>query len=99
MKKIFNIIILIFFFVLRSLIFILSTSGYETHKFNEIISSKITKKNKGEIGEETIIRALYNIKNDKEKISRIFGINSEIMLLDPSNNNEILDPNLIKKSS
>ena len=46
MKKIFNIIILIFFFVLSSLIFILSTSGYETHKFNEIISSKITKKNK-----------------------------------------------------
>jgi hypothetical protein len=46
MKKILNIIILIFFFVLSSLIFILSTSGYETHKFNEIISSKITKKNK-----------------------------------------------------
>jgi hypothetical protein len=46
MRRIFLTIILILFFTLICLILILSTTGYETNKFNNIISNKISEKNK-----------------------------------------------------
>ena len=67
MKKIFLTIILTLFFALGFIIFILSTSGYETNKFNEIISSKISKNNKNISTSDSIKDFLREI-NEKSEV-------------------------------
>jgi len=46
MRKIFFTTSIILFFLLVSLIVVLSTIGFETDRFNKFISNKITEKNK-----------------------------------------------------
>ncbi len=46
MKKFFSYTILTFFFLLASIIFFLSTKGYETDRFNNIISNELKKNQK-----------------------------------------------------
>ena len=45
MKKIFFTTITILFILLLSIIFVLSTIGFETEKFNKFISDNVTEKN------------------------------------------------------
>lgn len=59
----------------------------------------IQKGNKGEVGETKIISFLFDNRNDKEIINRIFSLYSKIELINPSNNELITDKSLIKKSS
>ena len=72
MKKIFFATSLIILFTLTFLIIVLSTLGYETDKFNRIISEKINEKN-------------YNILLKLEKIRFKFDIKNLSLFLQTSN--------------
>ena len=61
--------------------------------------NKGNKGNKGEKGEIKIIDYLYDNRDDKDIINKIFGILSRIVLIDPFNNEIITDKNSINKSS
>ena len=63
MKKIFFITGIILFFLLVSLIVIFSTTGYETDKFNRIISEKINESNKKISLKLEKIKFKFDIKN------------------------------------
>ena len=63
MIKIFFITGIILFFLLVSLIVIFSTTGYETDKFNRIISEKINESNKKISLKLEKIKFKFDIKN------------------------------------
>ena len=63
MKKIFVSIISVIFFLIFIFIFILSTIGYETNKFNKIISDKINSNNKNISLRLKTIQFKFDIKN------------------------------------
>ena len=75
--------------------------NYNNTKFVKILGMKQTgkQKNKGEKGEINIIKYLFSIKENIQLINKIFGIKSIIKLIDPSNKQEIININMIKKSS
>ena len=73
-------------------------NGKEIAIIKEYSMDKKTKKNKGEIGEINTINYLYDNRDDKDIINKIFGIRSRIVLIDPSNNEIITDKNSINKS-
>jgi len=68
---------------------------------NKVTKNKGTKKkgNKGEKGEINIIKFLFNKKNDKDIIKKIFNIESRIILINPNTRKEIHSLNDINKSS
>ena len=63
MKRIFFILCLTIFLILMSVITILSTTGYETDKFNRIISEKINENNKKILLRLEKIRFKFDIQN------------------------------------
>ena len=63
MKNFFYLLCVIIFLILISVITILSTTGYETDKFNGIISEKINKINKNVLLNIEKIRFKFNIQN------------------------------------
>ena len=63
MKNFFYLLCVIIFLILISVITILSTTGYETDKFNGIISEKINKINKNVLLNLEKIRFKFNIQN------------------------------------
>ena len=63
------------------------------------IYKKIKKQNKGENGENNIIKYLFINRNNKDIITRIFNIDSCIILIDPKTRKEILSLENINKSS
>ena len=62
MKKIFFFIILIFLLSLTSLVVILSTTGIETNKFNDLISKKLNQSNDTIKIELSTIKFKFDIK-------------------------------------
>ena len=72
MKKFLNLFILFFLIILISLIIILSTTGIETKKFNNLISEKINRSNYNiKLNINTI-----NFKLDIKEISLFLGTNN-----------------------
>lgn len=67
-------------------------------KINDILT-KSKKQNKGETGENNIIKYLFINRNNKAIITIIFNINSCIILIDPKTRKEILSLENISKSS
>ena len=63
MKKIFYLFILILFLLFSLSILVLSTNGFETDRFNNLISSKITEKNKSVSLKLDKIKFKFDIKN------------------------------------
>ena len=62
MKKIYFTISFVLLFVLASLIIVLTTVGYETSKFNQIISTKINENNKNILLKLETIRFKFDIE-------------------------------------
>ena len=75
MKKFFLILILSIFFILTSLITILSTIGVETNKFNNLILKKINQTNNNISLELTTIKFKLDIK----EISLFLDTNSPLI--------------------
>ncbi len=63
MKRIFYLFILILFLLFSLSILVLSTNGFETNRFNNLISSKITEKNKSVSLKLDKIKFKFDIKN------------------------------------
>ena len=63
MKRIFYLFILILFLLFSLSILVLSTNGFETDRFNNLISSKITEKNKSVSLKLDKIKFKFDIKN------------------------------------
>ena len=63
MKRIFYLFILILFLLFSLSILVLSTTGFETNRFNNLISSKITEKNKSVSLKLDKIKFKFDIKN------------------------------------
>ena len=63
MKRIFYLFIIILFLLFSLSILVLSTTGFETNRFNNLISSKITEKNKSVSLKLDKIKFKFDIKN------------------------------------
>ena len=63
MKRIFYLFIIILFLLFSLSILVLSTNGFETNRFNNLISSKITEKNKSVSLKLDKIKFKFDIKN------------------------------------
>ena len=67
MKKIFFTTITILFILLLSIIFVLSTIGFETEKFNKFISDNVTEKNESVSLKLEKIKFKFDFRNKKSK--------------------------------